>query len=415
MPAMFAVTLVTGLGLGGAGVAYWINQQGADTGPVIPTSVSKEFQTNSGTGLKTVPTDPSFSPSRTGPSENELALQQRVAELERILQDARNAAPQEPEIDTEQLADLQVQLDGLKSELDAQSTETQAIAAERDGLQRDLSRSEAELSGLLMRLDQAEDDSMAEQLRQEEEASRRAELERRRAEAAELRTRQINSPIAGITGSGGNTTERDYEGDEAFLRRGAQTVRATQSRVLSAPSNTITQGTIIEATLTTGINSQLSGTLTSTVSFDIWAFDMSRVLIPRGSQLFGRYSNEIALGQRRVLVAWDRIVTPDAQVVDIDAYGSDRLGRSGLTGKVNSRFGQRFGAAALISVIGALPVIAAAGTGSETASDVAVNVSEDAADSVNSIVAQYLELAPIITVEHGDIIMVMVTNDLEMF
>jgi len=175
------------------------------------------------------------------------------------------------------------------------------------------------------------------------------------------------------------------------------------------------QGTVIEATLTTGINSELSGTISSTVSHDIWSFDMHQVLIPRGSQMFGRYSNGVALGQRRVLVAWDRVVTPDGQVVDLDAYGSDRLGRSGLTGKVNTRFAQRFGAAALVSIFGALPAIASASTDDDETQVVIENVGADAEDNASAVVEEYLKLAPIITVEHGDVIMVMVTNDLELF
>jgi type IV secretion system protein VirB10 len=175
------------------------------------------------------------------------------------------------------------------------------------------------------------------------------------------------------------------------------------------------QGTVIEATLTTGINSSLSGTITSTVSYDIWSADMRQVLIPRGSQMFGRYSSEVALGQERVLVAWDRVVTPDFQVVDLEAYGSDRLGRSGLTGNVNNRFGQRFGAAAAVSVFSALPALAASRSEDEATSEIAEQVGTDARDATSSVVEKYLDLAPIITVEHGDVIMVMVTNDLELF
>ena len=175
------------------------------------------------------------------------------------------------------------------------------------------------------------------------------------------------------------------------------------------------QGTVIEATLTTGINSQHAGTITSTVSYDIWSFDMSRVLIPRGSKMFGRYANEVAVGQKRVLVAWDRVVTPNGQVVDLEAYGSDRLGRSGLTGKVNSRFLQRFGSAALISIFSAAPAAAAASVRDEDAAILAEAVSTDASDNASAVIEEYLSLAPIITVEHGSVIMVMVTNDMELF
>ncbi|WP_262983318.1 TrbI/VirB10 family protein [Paracoccus mutanolyticus] len=42
-------------------------------------------------------------------------------------------------------------------------------------------------------------------------------------------------------------------------------------------------------------------------------------------------------------------------VCPLEGYGTDRVGRSGLTGKVKNHTASRFGSAALVSVIGALP------------------------------------------------------------
>ncbi|WP_223427618.1 TrbI/VirB10 family protein [Tateyamaria pelophila] len=381
---------------------------------MLNTSDSREFPRDANDGLRPV-IAPDFTPTERGPSDAEQALRSRVAELERILEDARSQTPSAPIVDTERLEQLQAQLDGLTSDMESREAEMSSLADERDKLRRDLRRKQSELEGMEMRLQQADDASLEEQRLAEEQEQRRQELERRRAEAQAILEAQINSPINGLSGGSGDDDEREYKGDEAFVRSGAGRIVATQSRVIGAPSNTVIQGTVIEATLTTGINSELSGTINSTVSHDIWSFDMHQVLIPRGSQMFGRYSNGVALGQRRVLVAWDRLVTPDGQVVDLDAYGSDRLGRSGLTGKVNTRFGQRFGAAALISIFGALPAIAASRTEDDETQVVIENVGADAGDNASAVVEEYLRLAPIITVEHGDIIMVMVTNDLELF
>lgn len=408
------VALVTGLAAGGAGVAYWINQDQGPTGPTRDTSDSREFQRDANDGLTPV-IAPDFAPTVQGPSEAEQALRSRVAELERILEEARNQTPSAPVVDTEQLELLQAQLDGLTSDMESREAEMSSLTDERDKLRRDVRRQQSELEGMEMRLQQADDASLEEQRLAEEQEQRRQELERRRAEAQAISEAQVNSPIDGLSGGSADGDEREYKGDEAFVRSGSKTIKATQSRVIGAPSNTVMQGTVIEATLTTGINSELSGTISSTVSHDIWSFDMHQVLIPRGSQMFGRYSNGVALGQRRVLVAWDRVVTPDGQVVDLDAYGSDRLGRSGLTGKVNTRFAQRFGAAALVSIFGALPAIASASTDDDETQVVIENVGADAEDNASAVVEEYLKLAPIITVEHGDVIMVMVTNDLELF
>lgn len=408
------VALVTGLAAGGAGVAYWMNQDQGPAGPVLDTSDSREFPRDASDGLTPV-IAPDFKPVEQGPSEAEQALRSRVAELERILEDARNQAPSAPMVDTEKLELLQTQITGLTSDMKSREAEMSSLTEERDKLRRDVRRQQAELEGMEMRLQQADDTSLREQRLAEERELRRQELERRRAAARAISEAQINSPIDGLSGGSTDGDEREYKGDEAFVRSGSKTIRTTQSRVIGTPSNTVMQGTVIEATLTTGINSELSGTISGTVSHDIWSFDMRQVLIPRGSQMFGRYSNGVVLGQRRVLAAWDRIITPDGQVVDLDAYGADRLGRSGLTGKVNTRFAQRFGAAALVSIFGALPAIASASTDDDETEVVIENVGSDAESNASAVVEDYLKLAPIITVEHGDIITVMVTNDLELF
>lgn len=414
--ALALVALVTGLAAGGAGVAYWTGREPAPGGPGLGTSDSREFQRETGDGLDPVITPtPEFTPTESGPSEAELALRSRVAELERILEEAREQAPSAPAVDGARIEELQAQLDGLTGDMESREAEMSDLITERDQLLRDARRQETELSGLRLQLRQADDGSLEERRLADEREERRQELERRRAEAQAIAEAQINSPIDGLSGGSGDAEERDYGGDEAFHRAGSGRIEPTRSRVIGARSNTVMQGTVIEATLTTGINSELSGTIGGTVSHDIWSFDMRRVLIPRGSRMFGRYSNEVALGQRRVLVAWDRLVTPDGQVVDLEAYGSDRLGRSGLTGRVDSRFVQRFGSAALISIFGAFPAIASAGTDNEETQVVIGAVTDGASETATAIVEEYLSLAPIITVEHGDIIMVMVTNDLELF
>ena len=416
VPALIGVALITGLAAGGAGVSYLVGRDGSVTIPQRDTSDASEFQREASDGFTPVIAPaPAFPLTETGPSDAEIELQRRLDEVTRQLDAARNQEPAAPVVDTTQLETLQTQLDSLAADMAARSAEVQDLAAERDQLNRDLARTQAENSSLLMQVNQVTDDSLADQMMAEERAARQQELERRRAEAKAVRRAQINSPIDGLSGSGTESEGRDYTDDEAFIRAGADKIAPTQSRVIGSPSNTVMQGTVIEATLTTGINSQLSGTITSTVSYDIWSFDMSRVLIPRGSQMFGRYSNEVAVGQKRVLVAWDRVVTPNGQVVDLEAYGSDRLGRSGLTGKVNSRFLQRFGSAALISIFSAAPAAAAASVKNDESAILAEAVSTDASDNASAVIEEYLSLAPIITVEHGSVIMVMVTNDMELF
>lgn len=100
------------------------------------------------------------------------------------------------------------------------------------------------------------------------------------------------------------------------------------------PGNTVVQGTMIQAVTETALDSTLPGAIRAIVSEDVHSFDGTRVLIPRGARLIGRYRSDVALAQSRVMVAWDRIILPDNQTVEISAFGGDRLGRTGATGSV---------------------------------------------------------------------------------
>ena len=161
------------------------------------------------------------------------------------------------------------------------------------------------------------------------------------------------------------------------------------------------------------MDSTLPGVIRAVVSEDVHSFDGIRILIPRGAQLIGRYRSEVSLAQSRVMVGWDRIILPDNQTVQISAFGGDELGRSGVTGDVDSRFGTRFGSAALISLIGAVPAAAAASIDDDTTSDAASDVATDLRDASRSVMQDYLSIRPVIRVPQGTRITVMVDRDLE--
>lgn len=123
------------------------------------------------------------------------------------------------------------------------------------------------------------------------------------------------------------------------------------ARRLRNPSLTVPQGTIIAGVLETAMDSTRPGAVRALVSRDVKSFDGSRVLIPRGSRLYGEYSAEVSPGQRRALINWQRLTRPDAVIIDLDSPAADPLGRGGVEGRVNSHFLARFGGAILQSVL----------------------------------------------------------------
>ncbi|MGB8816848.1 MAG: type IV secretion system protein VirB10 [Rhizobiaceae bacterium] len=155
--------------------------------------------------------------------------------------------------------------------------------------------------------------------------------------------------------------EISRNGNMKFLdqqaKQGVDTVIAGK---LARPDAMITQGAIIHGVLESAINSDLPGNVRGVVSQDVWSLDGGRILIPKGSRLIGEYSSGIATGQTRILIAWNRVITPDGVSVLLGSVGTDALGRSGMTGKVDRKTIQRFGSAFLLTVIGGVSQYVAA-------------------------------------------------------
>jgi type IV secretion system protein VirB10 len=110
-------------------------------------------------------------------------------------------------------------------------------------------------------------------------------------------------------------------------------------------------GFVLPAVLISGINSDLPGMVMGQVSQDVFDTATGKwKLIPQGSRLVGQYSSDIAYGQARVLIAWQRIVFPDGKALDLGAMpGTDSAGYAGLHDQVNNHYLRIFGSALLMS------------------------------------------------------------------
>ena len=407
--ALSAVTAVAGVGVGA-----WLVLAAPDApapAPAIETASVSDFQ-GDGTG-----TD-GFSVSRPKPQIVPAAPDTSEAERLQAEIEALNAQISDLKANPVTVTD-EAALADLKAQVAALDADAKARAAALSDLERENIRLQTELETKAL----IDGDSEAEAARAREE-----ELARRRQEAEMLNEAQIHSDMVALRSSMDMGFEpgaaapapgapgQAATGDDAFRRAGAKAAEVRQAEVIADPAHTVMQGTLIEAALETAISTDLAGNVSAIVSHDVWSFDMSRVLIPRGSRLFGRYDSQVDAGQRRVLIAWDRLVTTDGQSVTLAAYGTDRIGRSGLPGTMRNHFLQRFGTAALISLIGAVPTLAADKyAANEVASDTAENVGTDLGEAVNTVMADYLSIPPTISVNQGAVVMIRVDADLAFY
>ena len=112
-------------------------------------------------------------------------------------------------------------------------------------------------------------------------------------------------------------------------------------------------GTLIPSILITEINSDLPGAIKAQVSENV--FDTAtgqHLLIPQGSTLIGVYSSNVQYGQNRVLIAFNRIIFPDGQTLNIGMMnGVNQRGAAGFNDQVNNHYLKIFGSAILMGAI----------------------------------------------------------------
>jgi len=141
--------------------------------------------------------------------------------------------------------------------------------------------------------------------------------------------------------------------DETFAQQLAGNGEGQPAKPMATPAATIAQGTLMPAVLETAIDTDVPGYVRAVISRDVRSFDGSRVLVPRSSHVIGQYKSAPAQGQSRVYVLWTRLIRPDGVSIELGSPTADTSGRNGLGGKVNSHFGKPYGAAILLSTIGA--------------------------------------------------------------
>lgn len=160
---------------------------------------------------------------------------------------------------------------------------------------------------------------------------------------------------AGLTGqAGGDSNGQDAKTD--FFNQDIKDLGYLPNQVLPQLSPyELKRGSVIPATLITGVNSDLPGRITAQVSQNVYdSATGHRLLVPQGAKLFGRYDSNVAFGQRRVLVVWTDIIFPNGMTLQIGGMaGTDAQGYGGFEDRVNNHYLRIFGSAILVAAIGA--------------------------------------------------------------
>lgn len=172
-------------------------------------------------------------------------------------------------------------------------------------------------------------------------------------------------------------------------------------------------GSIVSASLITGLNSDLPGLVVAQVTENVYDTATGRfLLIPQGSRLIGTYDSVVAFGQSRALVVWQRIIMPDGSSVQIDNLpATDMAGYSGLEDEVDYHTWTLLKGVALSTLLGVSTQLTLNGQ-----SDLVNAIRLSTEDSVNQagqqITEKNLNIQPTITVRPGWPLNVVVHKDL---
>ena len=172
-------------------------------------------------------------------------------------------------------------------------------------------------------------------------------------------------------------------------------------------------GTIIPASLITGLNSDLPGQVIAQVTEHVYDTPTGQhLLIPQGSKLLGRYDSVVAFGQSRALVVWNRIIMPDGTSITIDNLPAvDMSGYAGLEDKVDYHSWQLFKAAILSSVLSVSSEI-----GRDRDDDILNALRDGGQQTINQagqqIVTKQLQVQPTLKIRPGWRLRVIVNKDI---
>jgi len=178
-------------------------------------------------------------------------------------------------------------------------------------------------------------------------------------------------------------------------------------------------GTVISAALVTGINSDLPGEIEAQVTSPVYDTVTGRLLlIPQGTRLLGQYDSQVTYGQRRVLLAWTRLILPDGSSIVLDRLpGVDTTGQAGLEDHVDWHLGRMASGAALSTVLGVAAALAEPNQVASSGNSVVVIAGKQSVqDSLNQIgqeiTRRNLDVQPTLQIRPGFPVRVMINRDL---
>ena len=217
-------------------------------------------------------------------------------------------------------------------------------------------------------------------------------------------------------GANAYAMQNDQKGKNAFFNGGNRRDAGT-GRWLGL--NTIWEGTIFEATLTSAINTDLPGEITARVAKNIYSSQDARfLLIPQNSVLLGTYNSSISYAQSRVQVQWNTLIRPDGYRIELGGMnGTDPRGASGIKGHINDHPLAYLKAIMLMSSVSIMNgelTNQLGNTQNQYVQNVLADTQKVANELGEKLIDRAMNVQPTITIKEGTKINIVVNNTLSL-
>lgn len=222
---------------------------------------------------------------------------------------------------------------------------------------------------------------------------------------------------ANDTGKAAVDPDRDPNGQERkayFVRTNDGNDPVNPHALAPIPSPyTLSAGSVIAASLITGLRSDLPGMVTAQVTERVYDSATGRLLlIPQGARLIGSYDSVVAFGQRRALLVWQRIIFPDGASIQLDNEpATDPSGYAGLADKVDFHTWALLKGVVLSTMLGVGAELQFSGE-SDLVQALRQSSQQSVARAGDQLTSRSLQVQPTITIRPGAPVRLVVHRDL---
>jgi type IV secretion system protein TrbI len=239
---------------------------------------------------------------------------------------------------------------------------------------------------------------------------------------AEANTVQISpSPFAALgqldnlQGQGQSAPETAQDKKLAFLNAKPDgSIYNEHSQQKPVSPFTLMAGSIIPASLVTGLNSDLPGFVIGQVTENVYDTVTGRyLLVPQGTKIIGKYDSVVVFGQKRALVVWQRLIRPDGSSLVIDNLpATDEGGYAGLEDQVDYHTWSLLKGVALATVLGVGSELTLGNTQNDLVSALQKSAIKNTDQAGQQFVQRQLDVQPTLTIRPGWPVRIIVHKDL---